>query len=106
MLLIMIKGILKGILKMILKVLNIVLIPINTLIANVFPSMDTAIQTFTNFINNVIGNNLVFFFHILPPIFRTLLFTWFTFVIAYYSIYYTYKGILKIWEIIQKIKFW
>ena len=102
----MIKKLLKGILKMILKILNIVLIPINSLIENVFPDMSNAIQTFTNFVNNVLGTNLSFFFHLLPPIFRTLLFTWFTFVIAYYSIYYTYKGILKIWEIIQKIKFW
>lgn len=91
---------------MILKILNIVLIPINALIENIFPDMASAIQTFTNFINNVLGNNLVFFFKLLPPIFRGLLFTWFTFVIAYYSIYYTYKGILKIWEVIQKIKFW
>lgn len=102
----MIKALLKGILKMILSILNIVLIPINTLIENVFPDMASAIQTFTNFINNILGNNMVFFFHLLPPIFRSLLFTWFTFVIAYYSIYYTYKGILKIWEVIQKIKFW
>lgn len=102
----MIKGILKGILKMILAVLNIVLLPINALIENVFPSMATAIQNFTSFLNNVVGNNLVYFFHILPPIFRSLLITWFTFVIAYYGIYYTYLGILKIWDIIQKIKFW
>lgn len=102
----MIKSILKGILKMILKLLNIFLLPINTLIANVFPSMSSAIQTFTNFVNNVLGNNLAYFFHLFPPIFRTLLFTWFTFVIAYYTIYYTYLGILKIWDVIQKIKFW
>lgn len=102
----MIKGILNGILKMLLAILNIVLLPINALIENIFPSMANAIQTFTDFINNVLGNNMVFFFHLLPPIFRGLLITWFTFVISYYSIYYTYKGILKIWEIIQKIKFW
>lgn len=102
----MIKGILKGILKMILAILNIVLLPINNLIANVFPNMDNAISTFNNFVNNVIGNNLVYFFHILPPTFRSLLVIWFTFVISYYSIYYTYTGILKIWGIIQKIKFW
>lgn len=102
----MIKKILKGILKMILKVLNIVLLPINTLIENIFPDMTSAIQNFTNFVNNVLGTNLAFFFRLLPPIFRTLLITWFTFVVAYYTIYYTYIGILKIWNIIQKIKFW
>lgn len=102
----MIKKILKGILKMILKLLNIFLIPVNTLIENIFPDMTNAIQTFTNFVNNVLGSNLAYFFHLLPPIFRTLLITWFTFVVAYYTIYYTYLAIIKIWDVIQKIKFW
>lgn len=102
----MIKKILNGLLKMILKVLNIFLLPVNALIENIFPSMTNAINTFNNFVTNVLGNNLAYFFHLLPPIFRTLLFTWFTFVIAYYSIYYTYLAIIKIWSVIQKIKFW
>lgn len=102
----MIKAIINGLLKLLIMVLNIVLLPINTLIENVFPSMSSAIQTFNNFINNVLGTNMVYFFQLLPPIFRSLLVTWFTFVIAYYTIYYTYLAILKIWAIIQKIKFW
>lgn len=102
----MIKALINGILKLLIMILNIVLLPINALIENIFPDMASAIQTFTNFLNNVVGNNMAYFFHLFPPIFRNLLVIWFTFVIAYYSIYYTYKGILKIWEIIQKIKFW
>lgn len=102
----MIKAIINGLLKLLIMVLNIVLLPINTLIENVFPSMSSAIQTFNDFINNVLGTNMVYFFQLLPPIFRGLLITWFTFVISYYTIYYTYLAILKIWAIIQKIKFW
>lgn len=102
----MIKALINGLLKLLLMILNIVLLPINALIENVFPDMANAIQTFTNFLNNIIGNNMVFFFHLLPPIFRSLLVIWFTFVISYYTIYYTYLAILKIWTIIQKIKFW
>lgn len=102
----MIKALLKGILKMLVFVLNIILLPINALIENVFPSMAEAIQTFTNFLNNVIGNNMVYFFHLFPPIFRNLLVIWFTFVISYYTIYYSYLAILKLWAIIQKVKFW
>lgn len=102
----MIKAILNGILKMLIAILNLILLPINLLIENIFPSMTSAIQTFNNFVTNTLGNNMVFFFHLLPPIFRSLLVTWFTFVIAYYSIYYTYLAIIKIWAIIQKIKFW
>lgn len=102
----MIKALLKGVLKMLIAVLNIVLIPINALIENIFPNMANAIDTFTNFITNILGNNMIYFFHILPPIFRTLLVVWFTFVISYYSVYYTYLGIIKLWGVIQKIKFW
>ena len=69
----MIKAIINGILKLLLMVLNIVLIPINLLIENVFPSMASAIQTFTSFLNDILGNNLVYFFHLFPPIFRSIL---------------------------------
>lgn len=102
----MINALLKGILSMITSLLNIFLLPINTLIENIFPDMTSAIQTFTNFINQYLGGSLAYFFSILPPIFRGLLVIWFTFVISYYSIYYTYLAIIKIWSIIQKIKFW
>lgn len=102
----MIKAILSGILKMLLAILNIVLLPINALIENIFPDMASAIQTFTNFINISFGDLFLWFLYILPPIFRSICAIWFTFVVSYYTIYYGYKGILKIWEIIQKIKFW
>lgn len=67
----MIKALINGIIKLLIMILNIVLLPINTLIENVFPSMSNAITTFTNFINNILGTNMVFFFQLLPPIFRT-----------------------------------
>lgn len=102
----LINALLKGILSVITSLLNIFLLPINALIENVFPDMSNAIGTFNTFINQYVGGTLSYFFSILPPIFRGILVIWFTFVIAYYGIYYTYLGILKIWNIIQKIKFW
>lgn len=102
----MINALLKGILSIITSILNIFLLPINALIENIFPDMSNAIGTFNTFINTYVGGTLSYFFSILPPIFRGILVIWFTFVIAYYSIYYTYIGILKIWNVIQKIKFW
>lgn len=102
----LIKALLNGILNVITSLLNIFLLPINALIENIFPDMSSAINTFNNFINNYVGGTLSYFFSILPPIFRGLLVLWFTFVIAYYSVYYSYLAIIKIWNIIQKIKFW
>lgn len=102
----MIKAILKGILKMILAILNIVLIPINSLLENLFPTLTVEISKFSSFIQNYIGNGLSYFFNLIPPMTRNLLAVWFAFVVAYYTIYYTYLGITKIWGVIQKIKFW
>lgn len=102
----MINAILKGLLKIITTLLDTLLYPINVLFANVFPDMTSAIQTFTQFINSYVGNNLTWFFNLFPPIFRSLLVLWFTFLISYYTIRFTYITAIKIFNIIQKIKFW
>ena len=102
----MFKALLNGILKTIASILSLIVSPINTLISNLFPGMTQLIGTFNNFVNTYIGNNLTWFFSLLPPIFKYCLTTWFTFVVSYYGIYFTYKGIVKIFSVIQKIKFW
>lgn len=102
----MIKALINGILKIILMLLNIVLTPINLLFTNLFPDMSLSISNFTSFCNTYISGTIGYFISILPPIFRNLLVIWFTFVISYYTIYFTYTAIVKIFGIIQKIKFW
>lgn len=102
----MIKAILNGIIGLAKKLITIVLTPLNLLIANLFPNMASAISTFNTFVNTYIGGTLSYFFSLFPPIFRSLLIIWFTFVIGYYGFIYTYKGIIKIYQIIQKIKIW
>lgn len=102
----MIKAIINGILGVLMKVIDIVLIPLNLLFDNLFPDVSSMISNFTTFVNTYVGGTLSYFFSLLPPIFRGLLVTFLTFVIAYYGIYYTYVGIKKIFEVIQKIKFW
>lgn len=104
--LLMIKGILNGILKMIISVLNIFLIPVNALFENLFPDMTISINTFVTFVNTYVGGFLSYFFSILPPTFRGILVIWLTFIVAYYTIHYVYIGIVKVFDIIQKIKFW
>lgn len=102
----MIKALLSGILKIITSLLNVFLMPINALLENLFPDMSNAISTFTSFVNTYVGGSLAYFFSILPPTFRSLLVLWLGFIIGYYTIYYTYLAIIKIFDIIQKIKFW
>lgn len=102
----MIKAIINGILNILMKIIDIVLTPLNLLFDNVFPNVSSMISTFNTFVTNYVGGALSYFFSILPPIFRGLLVLFITFVIAYYGIYYTYIGIKKIFDIIQKIKLW
>lgn len=102
----LVNALLNGLLSIITTILNIFLLPVNALLTSLFPDMTNAINVFNDFITHYLGTPLAFFFGILPPIFRGLLSIWFTFIISYYSIYYTYIGIIKIWNIIQKLKFW
>lgn len=102
----MIKAIINGIMKLVTSILNIVLLPVNTLIANIFPDMSSAINTFTTFITNYVGGSLAYFSSILPPITRNIIVIWLTFLITYYGVVWSYTLIMKIWNVIQKIKFW
>lgn len=102
----MVKALLNGFLKMLISVVNLFLTPINLLFENLFPSMTSAINQFNTFVNTYVGGTLSYFFSILPPIFRGLLVTWLTFVVGYYTIHFTYTTAIKVWGIIQKIKFW
>lgn len=102
----MIKAIINGILNILMVVINIVLTPLNLLFDNLFPDVGSMISTFSTFVNQYVGGTLSYFFSLLPPIFRGLITSFITFVIAYYGVYYTYVGIKKIFDIIQKIKLW
>lgn len=102
----MINAIINGILKIITTLLSVFLLPINLLIENLFPDMTNSIAHFNNFVTSYLGSSLSFFFNLLPPIFRSIVILWLTFLISYYTIYYSYLAIVKLFDIIQKIKFW
>ena len=68
--------------------------------------MTSAISHFNNFVTTYLGSTLSFFFNLLPPIFRSIVILWLTFLISYYTIYFSYLAIVKMFDIIQKIKFW
>lgn len=102
----MIKALLNGILSMLTKVVDIVLTPINLLVANLFPDSAVIIGRFNNFVTFYFTDKIKYFFWMLPTMFRTFLSIYFTFVITYYTIYYSYVAIKKIFEVIQKVKLW
>lgn len=102
----MIKGLLNGILKALSTVVGFILTPLNSLVANLFPNMASTIATFNNFVNTYFGSNLTYFFSMFPPIFKGLLSLFLTFCVTYYTVHYTYIAIVKVFAVIQKIKFW
>lgn len=102
----LIKAILNGILNALVGVVSFLLTPLNNLVSTLFPNMASAIGTFNGFVDNYLGSNLAYFFSMFPPIFKSLLVLFFTFCITYYTVYFTYIALVKIFTIIQKVKFW
>lgn len=102
----LIKAILNGLLTVLTGVVSFLLTPINALVDNLFPDMANAIATFNSFVDTYLGSNLAYFFSMFPPIFKSLLVLFFTFCIAYYTVHFTYIALVKIFTIIQKVKFW
>ena len=102
----MIKAILNGLLSALTGVVSFLLTPVNALVENLFPDMANAIATFNNFVDTYLGSNLAYFFSMFPPIFKSLLVLFFAFCIVYYTVYFTYISLIKIFTIIQKVKFW
>lgn len=102
----MIKAIINGVMKLVTNIIDIVLLPVNTLISNIFPDFSSSINQFNSFVTNYIGGTISYFSSLLPPITRNVIAIWLTFLIVYYGVVWSYSLIIKIYNVIQKIKFW
>lgn len=102
----MARAIFKVFFSIITALVNIVLIPINALVSNFLPDLSLIISKFNYVLNNYLGRGLSWFFHILPSGVRSLVLIYIVILISYYTITLTIHGILKVYHIIQKIKFW
>ena len=102
----MIKAILNGILSLVVSIVNVILTPINSIIDSLFPNMATAINNFTNMCNSFFSSGFTWLLQFIPPLTKQMILLWLTFEIAYYGIIWGYTLVIKIYNIIQKIKFW
>lgn len=102
----MIKAIINGLMSVVTSILDVILIPVNALINGIFPNMASAISSFNSFISNYVGGTISYFASILPPITRNIIGIWLTFLITYYAVVWSYSLIVKIYNVIQKVKFW
>lgn len=91
---------------LLISIVNFVLTPINLLVSNLFPDVSQYIAIFNNFVNTRIGTGFGYFFSILPPFTKGLIIIWLSFCVVYYPVYYTYIGIVKLYNVIQRIKLW
>lgn len=93
-------------LNFLVSVANIFLAPINTIITTYFPDVSSLISSFTNAVNNYLGNGISYFFSILPTNTRTLVLLYITILIAFYTISFLVHAVIKIIEIIKAVKIW
>ena len=87
-------------------ILNLLLAPINLLVVNLFPDFSNLISNFNNTVSTYIGSGIGYFSSLLPPTTKSILLIYLTFLISYYTITYSAHAIIKIFKIIQRIKFW
>lgn len=102
----MAKALMKVIMKLATSAVNIILLPINSLIDGIFPDFSSSISSFNSFVSTYVGGTITYFSSILPPITRSVIGLWLTFLITYYSVSWSYALIIKIYNVIRKIKFW
>lgn len=95
----------KLIINLLATLLQIILAPLNVLISGALPDLSSKIVEVTQSITVMISN-ITWALGIIPaPVITALLFI-ITLEIAKHSIYVLTHMLLKVWEVIQKIKFW
>ena len=102
----MAKAIFTVLLKFIKSIVNIFLAPINALVVNFFPDLSSLLSTFNSAVSRIIGGNLAFFSHLLPPMTRTFILLYLGLLISYYTITISVHLVLKIINIIRRVKIW
>lgn len=101
----MFKVLFNVIINMLATVIQIIVWPINTIISNTMPDLSNQIANVSNTIGSVF-NSLNWAIGLVPPvIIETLLFI-ITIEIAKHTIFLSTHTLVKVWNVLQKIKFW
>lgn len=102
----MAKAIFKVFFKIIVSLTNVILTPINLIIANLFPDLSLILTKFNIACNQYLGSGLTWFWSIIPSSCKSLIIIYLTILISYYTISITIHVILKVYTIIKNIKIW
>lgn len=85
---------------------DIVLFPINSLISLIFPNFSHAINTFAEGLTTFVSFPISYFAYHVPPLTKSIILLYLSIMLGYYTIIWTYRGIILIPTVINKIKFW
>lgn len=90
--------------------INVLFAPIDFLFSTFFSDLSNNINIAVDNINNFLGNigNFPFslFVNILPNLTKTALLIYLSFLIAYYTFSFAYRGIRVVINLVHKVKFW
>lgn len=101
----MFKALMGGLLNLLATVIQIICLPLNAVIEATMPNLSDKILEVTNVINTLF-DGITWALGIIPaPLIAAMLFI-VTIEIAKHSIYIGTHTLLKVWEVLQKIKFW
>ena len=102
----MAKAIFKVFFKIIVTLTNVILTPINLVVANLFPDLSQVLIKFNYAASEFLGNGLTWFWSLIPSGCKTIIIIYITILISYYTISVTVHVILKVYTIIKNIKIW
>lgn len=85
---------------------NIILLPINAIVNNMFPDLSIYIQQFTQGVTTIFTGTLGFFGNLLPPITKDLILLYLSILIINYTLSISVHAIVKVIHVIRAIKIW
>lgn len=85
---------------------SVILIPIDLIFSSLFPNLTSYINNFNNVLTTYVTPISGYFISMLPPISRSLFFIYIDFLVLLGTALLTYRAIILVFKIINKIKFW
>lgn len=101
----MFKALMNGLLNLLGTLVQLICLPINTLISNLLPDLSSKISEITSLFSSIF-DSIVWALGIIPQPVLTALSFIITIEIVKHSIFVGTHLVLKVWGVLQKIKFW
>lgn len=101
----MFKALFNVIFNLVASIVQIIMIPVNAIISGALPDLTSKLSFITDNVGTIY-NSIEWFFNILPPVTKSIIIFSIELLIAKYTIYIGTHAVIKIWNLIQKLKFW